>query len=50
MRAALAQPVIVDGRNLYDPALMKRLGFTYYGIGRGASVAGAVPTASDAAS
>jgi UDPglucose 6-dehydrogenase len=39
LRERLAQPVIFDGRNLYDPALMARLGFTYYGIGRGASVA-----------
>jgi UDPglucose 6-dehydrogenase len=27
--------VIFDGRNLYDPALMKKLGFRYYAIGRG---------------
>jgi len=27
--------VLVDGRNLYDPAEMKRLGFRYHGIGRG---------------
>jgi len=26
--------VIFDGRNIYDPAELKRLGFTYYGIGR----------------
>jgi UDPglucose 6-dehydrogenase len=38
MRAALSQPTIFDGRNLYDPALMNRFGFTYYGIGRGATV------------
>jgi UDPglucose 6-dehydrogenase len=38
LRERLAQPVIFDGRNLYDPALMARLGFTYYGIGRGGSV------------
>jgi UDPglucose 6-dehydrogenase len=31
--------VIFDGRNLYPPAKMKKLGITYYGIGRGESVA-----------
>ncbi len=36
IRAKLKQPVIFDGRNLYDPSLMNRFGFTYYGIGRGA--------------
>jgi UDPglucose 6-dehydrogenase len=35
---SLKQPVIFDGRNLYDPTLMKQYGFTYYGIGRGDSV------------
>ena len=38
LRERLTALVIFDGRNLYDPALMTRLGFTYYGIGRGASV------------
>jgi UDPglucose 6-dehydrogenase len=38
LRERLTAPVIFDGRNLYDPALMARLGFTCYGIGRGASV------------
>ncbi len=28
--------VLIDGRNLFDPAEMKRLGFRYRGIGRGA--------------
>ena len=32
----LRQPVIFDGRNVYDPARMKALGFTYHGIGRAA--------------
>ncbi|MDX2367871.1 MAG: UDP-glucose/GDP-mannose dehydrogenase family protein [Colwellia sp.] len=35
---SLSHKVIVDGRNLYDPALMKQYGFAYYGIGRGDSV------------
>ena len=26
--------VIFDGRNIYDPAELRRLGFTYFGIGR----------------
>jgi UDPglucose 6-dehydrogenase len=28
-------PVIVDGRNLYDPTLMQQLGFEHMGVGRG---------------
>ncbi len=32
----LTHPVIFDGRNVYDPRHLKRLGFTYYGIGRNA--------------
>jgi UDPglucose 6-dehydrogenase len=31
----LRNPVIFDGRNLFDPRYMKMQGFTYYGIGRG---------------
>lgn len=31
---ALADPVIFDGRNLYDPKYLKARGFAYYAIGR----------------
>jgi UDPglucose 6-dehydrogenase len=34
MRRLMRRPVIFDGRNIYDPARMKRSGFTYYSIGR----------------
>jgi UDPglucose 6-dehydrogenase len=30
----LTQPRVVDGRNLLDPAALRRLGFTYTGVGR----------------
>jgi len=35
VKALMRQPVIVDGRNIYEPETMKALGFTYRGIGRG---------------
>ena len=34
MFARMCSPVIFDGRNLYDPCAMQRLGFTYHSIGR----------------
>lgn len=34
IKELLKSPVIFDGRNIYDPAALKKLGFTYYGIGR----------------
>jgi UDPglucose 6-dehydrogenase len=34
LRARLKQPVIFDGRNLYEPAELRRLAFEYYPIGR----------------
>ena len=36
IRLALAAPVMVDLRNIYDPAEMIRRGFSYTGVGRGA--------------
>ncbi|MBN1201161.1 MAG: UDP-glucose/GDP-mannose dehydrogenase family protein [Anaerolineae bacterium] len=35
IKAAMRTPVIIDGRNLYDPAKMREMGFVYCGIGRG---------------
>ena len=35
MRELLKEPVVFDGRNLFDPGRMKALGFEYVGIGRG---------------
>jgi UDPglucose 6-dehydrogenase len=34
LKASMRRPVIVDGRNIYDPAIMRGHGFTYRGIGR----------------
>lgn len=36
IKSLLAQPIVFDGRNLYDPALMQSLGIEYRGIGRSA--------------
>jgi len=36
--STLSHKVIIDGRNLYDPQLLKDRGFAYYGIGRGESI------------
>ena len=38
IKATLAQPLIFDGRNLYNPAHMEELGIEYFGIGRGRSI------------
>ena len=37
LKTALKSAIVVDGRNLYDPAKMQALGFTYRSIGRGAA-------------
>jgi UDPglucose 6-dehydrogenase len=35
IKSALKQPVVFDGRNQYEPSLMKVLGIEHHGIGRG---------------
>ncbi|HVE77900.1 MAG TPA: UDP-glucose/GDP-mannose dehydrogenase family protein [Gemmatimonadaceae bacterium] len=35
VKQTLKRPVVIDGRNLYDPAKMRSLGFAYASIGRG---------------
>jgi len=34
IKKLLKNPIIIDGRNIYDPKKMKRMGFKYIGIGR----------------
>jgi UDPglucose 6-dehydrogenase len=34
VRKSLTHPILFDGRNLFDPALMEKLGFIYKSIGR----------------
>jgi UDPglucose 6-dehydrogenase len=34
LKTALRRPLVLDGRNLFDPARMTALGFEYHGVGR----------------
>src|SRR5437764_1958890 len=36
IKAAMRQPVLFDGRNIWNPARLRALGFSYYGVGRSA--------------
>jgi UDPglucose 6-dehydrogenase len=40
LKARLKEPVIFDGRNLFDPDYLEQLGFAYYAIGRGRPLSG----------
>ena len=39
LRTLLKYPIVIDGRNLYDPANMSANGFSYYSVGRPAMLA-----------
>ena len=41
VRASLREPVIFDGRNIFEPKAIEAAGIAYYGIGRGRSIIGA---------
>ena len=45
LRSELRYPIVIDGRNLYDPEVMAAQGFTYYSVGRAASHPDGVPAA-----
>jgi UDPglucose 6-dehydrogenase len=35
IKQLMRNPIIIDGRNVWEPAAMREMGFTYFGIGRG---------------
>ncbi|MBX9872369.1 MAG: UDP-glucose 6-dehydrogenase, partial [Burkholderiaceae bacterium] len=51
IRDSLRRPLIIDGRNLYDPQQLQALGLAYQGIGRRNDLAGerVVPSAAQQA-
>jgi len=43
LRALVKYPIVLDGRNLYDPAVMVEHGFSYYSVGRPAALSEELP-------
>jgi UDPglucose 6-dehydrogenase len=38
IKSTMNNPLLLDGRNVFDPALMAELGWMYSGVGRGMSI------------
>ena len=36
IKSAMKQPILFDGRNIWNPGRLREMGFTYYGVGRAA--------------
>jgi UDPglucose 6-dehydrogenase len=49
VRDAMARPLIIDGRNLLDPAAVRAAGFAYEGVGRQSSPFETLPEVAEAA-
>jgi UDPglucose 6-dehydrogenase len=47
LRSLMHRPVLIDARNIYEPAEMNRLGFIYRGMGRGTSPAPSIRPSGD---
>jgi UDPglucose 6-dehydrogenase len=43
VRSLMRTPIIVDGRNMFEPAQMQDAGFEYYSLGRGDVTPGPEP-------
>lgn len=44
---SMRQPILIDGRNMYDPNDMRAMGFEYRGVGRGYNGAGIMANGGD---
>ena len=47
IRNSMKQPILIDGRNMYDPDELRALGFAYRGVGRGFEGAGIIANGDD---
>ena len=47
MRSIMRRPILIDARNIYEPAEMNRIGFIYRGMGRGTPAAPSVLPSAD---